>query len=62
MANHDTALYFCDMRGGASALTPLDLNLFGDIENWPEGFFGDDFGEMAAMARAKALNSQKGEL
>ena len=62
IANHEAALYFCDMHGGASTLTPLALNLFGDIENWPEGFFGDDFGEMAAMARAKALNSQKGEL
>jgi predicted ATPase len=54
LAPKDTALYFCEMGKEASSLTPLDVNLFGDIENWPEDFFGDEFGEMAAITRAAA--------
>jgi hypothetical protein len=26
--------------------------MFGNIENWPEGFFGDDFGEIAETQKA----------
>ncbi len=48
----DTALYFCEIEKEGSSLTPLDVNLFGDIENWPKDFFGDEFGEIAAISRA----------
>jgi predicted ATPase len=50
---HDAKLYFCDVSSGVSKLVPLELNLFGDIRNWPEDFFGDDYGEIAATAQAK---------
>ncbi|MGQ0665217.1 MAG: DUF3696 domain-containing protein [Pseudomonadota bacterium] len=46
------ALYLCDVDRGAAALTPLELDLFGNIKNWPKHFFGDDFGEIAAMEQA----------
>lgn len=46
------ALYFCDAKNGASELTPLKLNLFGDIENWPPGFFGNEMEDIAAMSAA----------
>ena len=36
----DVAIYFCKKTGGSTELEPLELNLFGDIENWPENFFG----------------------
>ncbi len=49
----DAALYFCDLYRGRSRLTELALDLFGNITNWPEGFFGDPFGETAAMAKAQ---------
>lgn len=49
---NDMALYFCDVSRGVSKLRPLELDLFGNITNWPENFFGDDFGEMAAMTQA----------
>ena len=48
----ETALYFCEIDKGGSSLTTLDVNLFGDIENWPKDFFGDEFGEIAAISRA----------
>jgi predicted ATPase len=54
----DAALYFCQISGGVSRLTPLQLNLLGNIENWPKDFFGDEFAEIAATTRAQ-INQQK---
>ncbi|MEX2316035.1 MAG: DUF3696 domain-containing protein [Pirellulales bacterium] len=48
----ETALYFCDISDGGSVLTELTVNLFGEIQNWPTDFFGNEFGEMAAITRA----------
>jgi predicted ATPase len=52
LAKDDAALYFCDIVDGASRLTPLELDDFGNITNWPKDFFGDEFGEMAATTEA----------
>jgi hypothetical protein len=46
------ALYFCYTEKGESHLTTLDLDLFGNIKNWPKDFFGDELGEIAAMSQA----------
>lgn len=55
LAASDTALYFCGMgREGVSELSELELDLFGDITNWPRDFFGDEVGELASTARAQA--------
>jgi len=59
LSNDETALYFCEMQDGKSKLRHLDVDLYGHITNWPEGFFGDDFKEMAAMAKAKYARMQK---
>ena len=37
----DVAVYFCRRTGSATELEQLRLNIFGEIENWPENFFGD---------------------
>lgn len=47
-----TALYFCETNGGASRLVSLDVDLYGNIRNWPEDFFGDRFEEIAARQEA----------
>jgi AAA15 family ATPase/GTPase len=52
ISRDNIALYFCDISKGVSKLEHLQLNLLGNIENWPEDFFGDEFGEMAAMTQA----------
>ncbi len=44
----DAALYFCQIHDGESKLTPLQLNVFGEIHNWPHDFFGDLLGELVA--------------
>ena len=48
----DTALYFCEIDAGVSSLTALQVDMYGNIENWPDGFFGDEFEEIAAMQKA----------
>jgi predicted ATPase len=48
----DVALYFCDANDDGSTAQPLNLNVLGEIENWPKGFFGDPLGETAAIAKA----------
>ncbi len=52
LLKEDAALYFCDIVDGVSRLTPLELDMFGNITNWPKDFFGDEFGEMAAATQA----------
>jgi predicted ATPase len=52
LSTEETALYFAATRDGQSQLTTLDLDLFGTIKNWPEGFFGDEFEEIAATSKA----------
>lgn len=49
----DIRLYFCDGAGGRSTLTTLQLDLLGQILNWPQHFFGDSFGETAEAERAR---------
>ncbi|HET7201413.1 MAG TPA: DUF3696 domain-containing protein [Burkholderiales bacterium] len=53
------ALYFCSTEKGESRLTPLDLDEFGNITNWPKDFFGDELGEIAAMSQAVLERKKK---
>jgi len=48
----DVAVYFCRRSTGGAELEPLELNLFGDIENWPPNFFGDEMADIAARTLA----------
>lgn len=55
----DAALYFCSMPDGRSVLTKLSVDIFGNIENWPSDFFGDEFAEIAAMQKAIVARKKK---
>lgn len=48
------AAYFAEVRGQESTLTPLELDIYGNILNWPEDFFGNSMGELMAMQKAAA--------
>ena len=48
----DVAIYFCRRSGAAAELEPLRLNVLGEIENWPENFFGDEMADIAARTLA----------
>lgn len=56
------AIYFCRRAptGAGAELEPLRLNEFGDIENWPEHFFGDEMADIAARTLA-AMNRRKAQ-
>lgn len=47
-----TALYFCDVGADGSNLRTLELDLYGNIKNWPKDFFGDELADIAAMSQA----------
>jgi len=49
----DVKLYFCDAPKGISTLVPLELDLFGNIRNWPDRFMGDAFDETAKAELAR---------
>lgn len=46
-------LYFCDAPTGTSKLTKLNVDLFGNILNWPDKFMGDAFAETASAELAR---------
>ena len=48
----DLRLYFVSNDSGVAKLNDLALNEFGEIENWPDHFFGDEMGEIAAISKA----------
>ena len=48
------------MDDSASKKERLDVDLFGDIKNWPENFFGDEMGELTAKTEAAMQRQQKG--
>ena len=54
----EIGLHFCKASGGNSTLTPLKIDPFGIIQNWPKDFFGDEFGEIVATQRAE-MNRRK---
>ena len=64
IAADDAKLYFCDIdRKGSSRLIPLEMDMFGNIENWPDRFMGDAFGEASAaeIARLKRMKADAAE-
>jgi predicted ATPase len=56
----DCRLYFCEGSQSSSKIRLLDIDLFGNVTNWPEDFFGDPFSETEAMIRAAKVRELKG--
>ena len=52
VSTDEVSLYFCRSNQDESNLDSLELDEYGNITNWPENFFGDEFGEIAAMSDA----------
>ena len=48
----DIKLYFCSNNRRESKIVELDIDIFGNIQNWPDGFFGDEYGEIIGMQEA----------
>ena len=63
IALNDAAMYFVEREGKVAHMLPLELDDFGRVKNWPEGFFGDALGETReqtalAIQRAKELRAR----
>jgi len=50
--SEEVKLYFVSTERGRARADDLALNEFGEIENWPENFFGDQLGEVAKIVEA----------
>jgi predicted ATPase len=57
----DAAFYFVNNAAGAARLHPLKLDIFGNIHNWPEEFFGDDMEDVVARMEAEARRSAESQ-
>lgn len=60
LASDKVRLYFCDAAEGESTITQLDVDLYGNIRNWPVRFMGDAFNEaaQAELARLRRMKAQ----
>jgi len=58
----EVAIYFCKRKDtdGEAELEPLTLNIYGEIENWPEDFFGDEMADITARTLA-AIERKRSE-
>lgn len=54
----DVGLWFCEASEDASSISALQMDVLGNIRNWPDDFFGDEFGEIAATATAQMRRRQ----
>ena len=52
VSSDDVKLYFVSSQRGQAQVSDLQLNEYGEIRNWPEKFFGDEMGEIAAITEA----------
>ena len=50
-SSQDVKLYFVSTNQGVAQASDLVLNEWGEIENWPDKFFGDDVGEIFAITQ-----------
>ena len=48
----EVTAYFCSRSGEAPKIERLRLNEMGEIENWPDNFFGDEMTELSARTLA----------
>jgi predicted ATPase len=53
----EVAIYFVHQNKGQALIEEMNIDLFGNITNWPDNFFGNDLEDLAEMN--KALRERK---
>lgn len=61
LAPEDAALYFIRPENGEAQIEELDVDLYGNILNWPPSFFGDEMEDLVARAEAQARRMRNGK-
>lgn len=51
ISSKDVAVYFCEGTGAGVRSKPLEVDLYGNILNWPKNFFGDQMTDIAVMQK-----------
>jgi predicted ATPase len=54
LSEQDAAIYFVHTLGGNAHIEELQVDSYGNIKNWPEGFFGDEMGDLVARTEAQS--------
>lgn len=53
------ALYFVHTEGATTRIEPREVDPFGNISNWPDGFFGDEMADLVARSEAQARRTAR---
>lgn len=59
LSSTDAALYFVHTEGAEARIEQLDVDMFGNIQNWPDDFFGDEMADLVARSEAQARRAQR---
>jgi len=57
----ESALYFVHTDAAEARIEALDVDMFGNIRNWPENFFGDEMADLVARTEAQAKRKKSDE-
>lgn len=52
VSQEKVSAYFANVSRTPATLEPLQIDIFGSIQNWPENFFGDEMGDITGQAKA----------
>lgn len=52
VSQEEVSAYFANITKTPATLDPLQIDIFGNIRNWPENFFGDEMGDITEQAKA----------
>ena len=56
----EAALYFVHTDRSRAKIEELVVDSFGNIQNWPSGFFGDEMADLVARSEAQAQRMEQG--
>jgi predicted ATPase len=60
LSQEKVSAYFADVTKTPATLELLQIDLFGNIQNWPENFFGNEIGDITKQAKA-AMKKRMGQ-
>lgn len=52
ISQEKVSAYFANVSTTPAKLDPLEIDIFGSIQNWPENFFGDEMADITGQAKA----------